>query len=316
MAGPDDLIYARDLDELYDSRFNHARAARAGTESRVALGVYVDAAAWEQTQADERYLLKVLAAAHTRRNRPVFSFWSAAALHRLPIYGAWPQKIHTTVGRAGGGRSSGELVRHVIPLRDDEVVEIKGVRATSLARTVLDLATASRFTSAVVTVDSALHADRRHRSDPLVTREQLWNAYSRRMPFRGHARARRVIEFGSDRADSPLESVSRVTMRAIGCPRPLLQSRFEDYRGVIGESEFHWPDYALVGESDGRSKYLDPVLRNGRSIEQVLLDEKERGDRLGAIGLRIARWGWSTAQHAEALRRQLAASGLPMGCSW
>jgi hypothetical protein len=316
MASPDDLIYARDLDEVHDSRFNHARAARVGAESRVAPGVYVDAATWEDTDADERYRLKVFAVAHTRRNRPVMSFWSAAALHRLPIYGAWPPKVHTTVGRSGGGRSSGELVRHVIPLHDDDVVEIEGIRVTSLARTVLDLAAVSTFMSAVVTADSALHADRRGSTDPLVTRQQLWSAYSRRMPFRGHARARRVIEFGSDKADSPLESVSRVNMRAMGCPQPLLQSRFEDYRGVIGESEFHWPDFALVGESDGRSKYLDPALRKGRSLEQVLLDEKDRADRLGAIGLRISRWGWGTAQHMEALRRHLAAAGLPMGRSW
>jgi hypothetical protein len=316
MLTPDDLIYARRLDGRDDSRFTHAEAARRGTELRIARGVYVAAPDWEGTAADERYRLQVLAAANTRRNCPVFSFWSAAVLHGLPIYGAWPTKVHTTVGRAGGGRSSGQIVRHVVPLSDEDVVELDGVRLTSLARTVLDLATAARFMSAVVTADRALHIDRRGKTAPLVAPEELWHVYSRRMPFRGHKRARGVLEFGSPLADSPLESVSRVNMLEIGCPRPLLQSRFSDHRGIIGESEFHWPDHALVGESDGRSKYLDPVLRNGRTLEQVLLDEKERADRLGGVGLRVSRWGWETGRHAESLRRHLVAAGLPTGLPW
>jgi hypothetical protein len=316
MATADDLVYARFNTDGDDSRFKHAQAVRAGTEHRVARGVYIPADGWEATSADDRYLLRVLAAANTRRNHPVFSFWSAAVVHGLPIYGAWPTKVHTTVGKAGGGRSSGDVVRHVIPLGDEDVVDLDGLRVTSVARTVLDLATVAKFSSAVVTTDRALHVDRRGRTTPLVTADELWSAYARRMPFRGYLRARKVLEFGTHLADSPLESVSRVTMRQIGCPRPLLQSRFSDYRGVIGESEFHWPGYALVGESDGRSKYLDPLVRNGRSMEQVLLDEKERADRLGAVGLRVSRWGWEIARHAESLRRHLVAAGLPMGCAW
>jgi hypothetical protein len=316
MAKADHLMYARSSDDGDDSRFRHAQAVRVGTEHRVARGVYLSAEQWEVTPADDRYLLRVLAAANTRRNHPVFSFWSAAVVHGLPIYGAWPTKVHTTVGRAGGGRSTGDVVRHVIPLGEDDVVDADGVRVTSIARTVLDLATTGNFVSAVVTTDRALHVDRRGRTTPLVTADELWSVYARRMPFRGHLRARKVLEFGTHLADSPLESVSRVTMRQIGCPRPLLQSRFSDYRGIIGESEFHWPGYALVGESDGRSKYLDPLLRNGRSLEQVLLDEKERADRLGGIGLQVSRWGWEIGRHAESLRRHLEAAGLPTGRAW
>ena len=90
-------------------------------------------------------------------------------------------------------------------------------------------------------------------------------------------------------------------MEAIGCPRPVLQQRFDDYKGHFGFSEFCWPEHRLVGQADGRAKYLSPQFRRGRSLEQILLDEKDRADRLGALGLGVTRWGWEIGSHAEAL---------------
>jgi hypothetical protein len=129
---------------------------------------------------------------------------------------------------------------------------------------------------------------------------------------RGHAHARRVLDFAAEESDSVLESVSRVHMQLIGAPAPVLQQKFTDYQGLIGFSEFYWPDYSLVGEADGHVKYLDPSYRHGRTLDQVILAEKERADRLRALGLRVARWDWATARNPEALRRRLAAEGLPI----
>jgi hypothetical protein len=316
MASADDLIFARNLDEVEDFRRKHAERARAGEEQRVALGVYTENDIWQQASRDERYRLKVLGMAQTRRGDPVFSFWSAAVLHGLPIDGSWPAEVHTTVGRAGGGRSSGSVVRHVIPLFDDEIVEVEGLRVTSVARTALDLATRAPFMSAVVSLDRALHVDRRGGTEPLATLEELRELYDRRMPFRGHRRVQKVMRAGTGLSDSVLESISRVNMGKIGCPKPVLQQRFEDYRGIIGESEFSWPEFAKVGESDGMVKYLDPVMRRGRSLEQVLLDEKNRADRMRAIGLDVIRWGWDIGRDPHALQLHLTAAGLPMGVPW
>jgi hypothetical protein len=132
----------------------------------------------------------------------------------------------------------------------------------------------------------------------------------RRMPFRGHARAADVIGFAETRADSPLESVSRVYMRLIGCPRPLLQSRFFDYQGFIGETDFDWPEFGLLGEADGDVKYLDPDYRQGRTADEVVRDEKVREDRLRALPRSV------TSSNPQALRKHLLAVGLPMGIRW
>lgn len=312
----EDLVYARKLDELVDSRRDHARAAEAGSEHRVSLGVYIPSETWEAGTDLDRYLLRVRGISETRQSDPVFSFWSAAAVHGLPILGSWPSEVHVTVGRAGGGRSSGQLVRHVTPLRPDDVVVRDGIRVTSVARTVVDLATTRDILSSIVTADRALRVDRRGEVAPMTTRAELLDVYNSRMPFHGSSRARRVLTSAVEQSDSPLESVSRYNMGSIECPHPVLQQRFDDYRGLIGFSEFYWPEYRLVGEADGRAKYLSPQYRRGRSLEQILLDEKDRADRLRALGLGITRWGWEIGSHAEALRRHLVAAGLPMGSRW
>lgn len=312
----EDLIYARDLDELLDSRRDHARAAAAGAEHRVSLGAYLPKDMWDALTDSERYLLAVRSISATRQADPVFSFWSAAVVHGLPILGSWPEQVHVTVGRAGGGRSSGQLVRHATPLRPIDIVEHDGIRVTSVSRTVVDLATTRDVMSSIVTADSALHVDRRGDLPPMTTLAELSDVYNSRMPFHGSSRARKVLNAAVEQSDSPLESVSRFNMGAIGCPRPVLQQRFDDYRGLIGFSEFYWPEYRMVGEADGRAKYLTPQYRKGRSLEQILLDEKERADRLRAIGLGVTRWGWEIGAHPEALRRHLVAAGLRMGPRW
>lgn len=312
----DGLIYSRKLDGVTESRFDHARAAAMGRERRVARGVYLPGAQWDEVSGAEKYRLQVIGIANTRQGRPVFSFWSAAVLHGLPILGAWPEDVHVTVGRAGGGRSSGQLVRHVTPLRSQDIVERDGIRFTSVARTVVDLATTRDTASAIVTADCALHVDRWGGGAPMTTHADLYDVYRSRLPFHGSLRVRRMIEGAVESSDSPLESISRFNMGALGIPRPVLQQKFEDHRGLIGFSEFYWPEFTLVGEADGRSKYLDPRYRRGRTLEQVLIDEKVRADRLRALGLGVTRWDWAIGAHREALRRHLVAAGLPTRAPW
>lgn len=310
------LTYVRDLGEHYDSRQQHARAATAGREKRVAHGAYLAETAWAGLDARQRYLVRIRAVADTRRNRQVLSHWSAAAIHGLPSISEWPWKVHTTIGPTSGGRSRNDVIKHSLKLDDVDVVEVDGLLLTSVARTTLDIATVGGFVDAVTMADSALHVDRLRHRLPLTTREELRDLWMRRMPFRGHARAAGVISFAETRADSPLESVSRVNMRLIGCPQPLLQSRFSDYQGFIGETDFDWPEFGLLGEADGDVKYLDPDYRRGRTADEVVRDEKVREDRLRALPRNISRWGWAIGSNPRALRRHLLAAGLPMGIRW
>jgi hypothetical protein len=282
----------------------------------VSRGAYLDGRAWQELGPRERYLLRIRAVAETRRNRPVISHWSAAAVHGLPMIAEWPSSVHVTQPLARGSRSRNGVVRHSLRLEEPDVIEIDGMLVTTIARTLLDVAAVAPQAASVAMVDFALHVDRFGRRGPLVTQDELLELWESSLPFRGHVRSRDVIEFGETAADTPLESVSRVNMRKIGCPRPLLQAQFRDADGFIGESDFYWEDCRVVGEADGDRKYLDEAFRSGRTPEQVLLDEKVREDRIRALGNGFGRWRWTTANDPAALRRKLLATGLPTGVPW
>ncbi|HEY5319311.1 MAG TPA: hypothetical protein VIJ76_00395 [Galbitalea sp.] len=310
------LVLVRSLDELFDRRQQHARDAAAGRETRVARGAYIKTPLWAQLGQRGQYLLRIRAVVATRRRSMVLSHWSAAAIHGLPVIGRWPTAVHVIVGPVSGGRSRNGVVKHALTLRDEDVVEVDGLLVTSVARTVLDMAISADPLTAVIAADRALLVDRFRRRPPLASREDLVEAWNRAMPFRGHRRAEHVIEFGETRAESPLESVSRLNMWVIGCPRPVLQQSFSDAEGYIGDTDFFWPDLQLTGEADGEIKYLDEEMRGGRSADQVVLDEKDREDRIRALRKGMTRWRWEVGVNPSALRAHLVHAGLPMGRRW
>ena len=144
------------------------------------------------------------------------------------------------------------------------MVEVGGLLVTSVART-LDLAVSDNLVSAVASLDHALFVDSRGRRSTLVTRDGLLECYGRRMPFRGHVRARAVVEFGETGAQTPIESARRVSMWEAGAPRPVLQQPFYDHLGLIGDTDFDFPSHGMVGEADGDLKYLDARFRGARA---------------------------------------------------
>lgn len=190
---------------------------------------------------------------------------------------------------------------------------VDGLLVTSPARTVLDLAARRTFRFAVVAADAALRADRFGRIRPLTTKDELRRVWQQRMPFAAHVRAAAVIGFAEPGAESPLESVSRVTMRQIGTPRARLQVPYRDEDGFIGWVDFDWPEFGVVGEADGAAKYLDSAQRAGRTAEQVVLEEKRRDDRLRVLPRTVVRWSWADANDPAALARRLTRAGLPLG---
>jgi hypothetical protein len=307
-----ELIYVGDTDEWTDHRGTHARRAASGQEERLASGVYVQAAPWAELNQLEQYLLRIRATAETRRTGMVLSHWSAAALHGLPILGPWPRAVHFTVGRVSGGRSRRDVVKHALEVGSEDVVDVAGLTVTSLARTVLDMAVSAGQLTATMIVDRALLVDRFARVPPLVVRDDLWGAFERRGNFRWALRAERAIGFGVTRSESPLESVSRANMRIVRCPMPELQVPFSDEDGYIGDGDFYWRGLRMVGEADGRGKYLDPDLLGDKTTAQALMEEKVREDRIRATGEGVTRWPWEVGVDPAALKIHLRRAGIPI----
>ena len=119
-----------------------------------------------------------------------------------------------------------------------------------LERTVLDIARRQSFTHAVVVLDHVLRFD-------LLRREVLASAVEALGRVRGCRQAAAAVAFADARAESPGESISRVTAHLLGVPAPELQHEFATPRGRF-RTDFWWPDAGVIGEFDGRLKYDAP----------------------------------------------------------
>jgi hypothetical protein len=273
-------------------------AARRGHLRRIGRGAYVGVRTWDGLDPTSRHVLAVRAAL-TGRPELMVSHWSAAALLGLPIVGRRDDDVHLTIGPTGGGRTSGRLRRHQAEGEVTETV-VDGMRLTSPARTLVDLACDVGVLASVVAGDAALRAG-------LVVRDALDEELDRAAGRRGVRQARRAVTLMNGAAESPGESLSRVRIAELGFPPPVLQHEIRDRSGFVARVDFWWEDHALAGEFDGRSKYgLDKPAAAG----EALWREKIREDTVRALGVRMARWTWDDAWHAEPLARILRAAGL------
>lgn len=298
---------AAQLEPVLDAAGRRAQV-RAGSLVRVRRGAYADAAALARADADERHRARIHAAAATARGTHVFSHESAAALWRLPSLGPWPNDVHVIVPTASGGRSDPGLRRHALGVDERDVAVVDGLRVTSLARTLVDVASTAGVYWAVAALDAALH-ESPFGPPAMIDRVSVLEQWESMLPFRGHARARRLITFAETGAGSPRESASRVTIATLGFPPPILQQHFI-IDGRDAWSDFYWSDEDAAGECDGESKYRDPRMRGGRSVEDVVIAEKLREDAIRRQVRAFTRWTSAEAFSARALRPKLLELGL------
>lgn len=258
---------------------------RRGSVETVRPGAYLATDDPRLGDAESRHVLMVLAAVAGLSADAVVSHVSAAAVHGLPVWSVPFQRVHVTRSRRSGGRIGRFVHVHAARLDADDVVELDGLRVTSMARTVVDLARSEAFEAAVATADGALRAG--------VSRADLQRAVARSAHRRGNAAAARVMAFADGRSESVGESRSRVVMARLGLPVPDLQVSVPSIGGGIdARSDFGWLERGVVGEFDGMAKY-GRLLRPGESAGDAVVREKLREDAIRDTGVRVVRWRWS-----------------------
>jgi hypothetical protein len=263
------------------SRGQLRRLVRRGAWRRLAHGVFAPAevVAAEAGDPAGKHAVQVAAALAVSASDAVASHHSAAAIHTLELLGPRPGETVALTRPPGtaGCRTGGPGIRlHIAALPAGHVVTRRGLPVTSAARTVVDLARASSFRAGVVVADSALRRRQVSKADL-----ELCLTTCARWP--GIQNARRVVGFADGRAESVLESISRVAFDDLGLPPPDLQAWVGDKDEVIGRADFLWRAYRTVGEADGALKYADPA----RAIAQL-----ERDARLRAAGFEVVHFTW------------------------
>lgn len=290
-----ELIVARDDREQRAA----ARDTDRGILRRVRSGIYVLAEDVSALRTEDKHLLAMRALATAAKRPVLFSHWSAAVAHELPVTGGHLGKAHITVAEAGE-RYFERAASHVFELHDQEVEEISGLLVTTTGRTVVDIAGAGTFEEGVVVADAALAAG--------VPREMLEHAVDLAGPRRRWRRIAEVMEFADGGSGSAGESISRVTMHRMGL-HPELQRPLVDERGLIGRSDFFFVEEEVAGEFDGLVKFLDPRFAPQGAGRKVY-DEKVREDRGRRVTRGWARWGWVEAHSVRLLGAILSRAGV------
>jgi hypothetical protein len=243
-------------------------AVRHGRLVRVRRGIYASV-------FDRRPITDAVAAARSYAGS-VVSHRSAALMHGLPLLGSQPPRPELTVAPRSNVNMHG-VHAHRATMRDCDVTTVGDTPVTSIARTVVDLARHRQVGTAVAAMDAALHGER-------VTMTEIEDVLLHAWNWPGIRRAKRAVRLSDGRAESPLESISRLVLQWIRVPPPDLQTNvFDQYSRFAGRADFYWDEFGVVGEADGRSKYDDRT---------VLVHEKERQEALEDLGLVVVRWDW------------------------
>ena len=252
---------------------------RRGVLVPVGHGAYVRAKDVGGDQAGE-HALRVAAVLAIARPGPAGSHRSAALIHGLDLLAPWrPDGVITVTRPVGLGSGTGPagVHVHVAALPGEHVTMRSGVRVTSVARTVVDLARTSPFRDGVVVADSALRNGQ-------TSKDELLSVVADCAKWPGIRRARMVVDFCDGKSESVLESISRVAFRDHGLPAPELQVWVGgEETGVVGRADFLWRRHQTIGEADGAVKYADP----NRAISQL-----RRDSALRRAGFQVVHFTW------------------------
>lgn len=289
--------------EIVDAGAVRAYGGDASKDPRLARlrrGHYAIAESLDHASVERRYRARVAAAARARPAM-VFALESALVLHGLPLDGEPTYVFGTGDPSASGAR--GDIRCSHLPIPDAHVVEIGGMRCSSVAWALADVARRRLPGPGVAALDAALRGG-------LVERDAISAALS--MQSRQHRlRARWSLAFADPASESVGESRSRVAIAVLGFQPPRLQVEVATRAGRF-RADFGWEldGRLLLGEFDGAVKYGALAERSGRSGIDVFMEEKRREDALREVA-DLRRWTWADLIEPTRLERILASAGVP-----
>jgi hypothetical protein len=280
-----------------------SRAVQTGRAQRMRRGVYTaDPVGPPSTPEQARLnLLREALAAAAGSSRTVVSHAAAAIAHGLPAVCSLERPC-LTVQRGTGMRNLADVHLHRALLQPGDIRRWGTAEITAPARTVLDVAREHGAGAGIAAADNALRRG-------LVTARDLQRALEQCARWPGRAAARTVVRLADPRAESPLESISRLRIVEHDLPMPALQASLGDPHGrFIRRVDLYWPEFGVAGEADGNEKY-----DNDRTAHRA---EKWQQEQLEELGVVFVRWGWADRNTFGPVAQRLLRAfdrGIPAG---
>lgn len=292
-----------------------SRQTSSGKLVRVRRGLYLPAEIWGGLKPWEQYRMRIQAVHDLAAVHPVFAGESAAQVMGLPIIGI-PRQVQTVIATGTSGGRSGNGVHRVKAIDGDpKPWTMFGLQVTPPPQTVRDLAVRRPLTHSLPAMYRLMQRKvlpgSPHNVSLVFTADNVRDSALLLPNNAQRQRVERVLEVADGLSQSAGESLSRAIMIQNGFPIPLLQEEFRDERGRIGFPDYDWEEFKTLGEFDGHEKYSAQRYLKGKTPSQVVIEEKNRENRLRARGYTVVRWEWADVKDPRRLIALLHNAGLP-----
>ncbi|MDU0479480.1 hypothetical protein QVA66_09535 [Staphylococcus chromogenes] len=292
------------------------RGVADGSQFQVHGNYFLDAKYWNRLRIWEKEEAHAIAVGRSSRSA-VLVGRSAAMVLGLPVLSrAKGSALVAELGYPGARKCGGVQRRaHDVKYRDHylppaQILEVRGVRVTSPAQTVIDCARFESFESALVVAEGALR-----RNPKLRDQIELLVAGMRGSP--GLPRVRRRLRWASALSESATESRAKAQLIEAGI---LDTHKVMQNRELLVDGSRYRPDFLIDGwlivEIDGEEKYFGKYA----PPDEALRGERVREVKLQNAGYRVLRFGWAELEHrtmVEEVKKALAAdarAGTKKGC--
>jgi hypothetical protein len=236
----------------------------------------------------------------------VLSHISAAKLWGIPLPGRHERddRLHVSVPPDRRAPKGQGVAGHHVSLHPLDVVANLGIRSTSQARTLCDLAGLMAEEDLLAAADYLLWW--RRPEDERMSRAELIQAIERHPTSRGMARLRSVAPLASDRADSAPESRIRYRIFKAGLPPPSVNIELFDSRGVfLAMPDLSYPQFTIAIDYEGDHHRTDkdqwekdinrvPRLQDAgwHHTRVSRSDLRDAGDFLARLARNLRARGW------------------------
>lgn len=283
------------------------RLVKKGVVTKPIRGLYLRTEYWKSLSFEERdrHITKALAKKHPNW---IFGGLQAVCIHKLDhdfeLHKPTVCVVSTTCGAI---KSKSPRVRYIHRnSREEQYVKIDGVKVTPVAQTVADCITMYDFVNGMQFASSAL---RRGISKQCIAQCLQKNPY---IPMESW----RVLEYATPLCENGGEVRALAVMIKNNIVMPILQQDcIEPSTGKRARIDFSWRNKRgelIAGELDGRAKYADPSMTDGRSIEEIVDAERERERMLYNCGVKkIVRFRLRDTYNEKAFVRKLRNAGVP-----
>lgn len=288
------------------------RRVRSGEVSSPARGLFARADLWSELKQDQRtlFVARGLQALHPEW---VFCGPTAAVAYGVDVSWSLQGAIHVATTRPGYRSGTGIVRRHAILPGDEKSADIRvagGLRVTPPERTVFDCLRRTDFPLGLGVADSALRKG-------VVTAAGIASFVdSVTHDRRGRAQALGTLAWADPRSENGGESIARGRMLALGYARPELQVEVPRPAdgGVPYRADFCWvrtDGLVTLGELDGTDKYVCEEMTRGRTLDEVLSDERTRGSRITLYDVSIMRFRFDLTADPVRFSALLDEYGVP-----